>query len=419
MSLALRTARGSTRSGGPKFLHLLAARVRWWRSRAIRAQLRTASVDEPVLVERYAVSGMDGVTEVYAAHDVFGRPWGFLRVAATGHGSVVLDCDASDIDLQDPNQVEMWVACLGLWLATLIHEPDLVACAVSIERGTAPGSGAEVQVGVRIQLTYRTLGPHGRTEPGAVAAEIGARIPELHESLSRAGVGTATSATAASVTAAVRSAYLPDGRAVATSAPVPARRRAGAADQLTPAAVTERWGSLQHGSAASVTWAMSQVAPNVVLSSALAQLIATHPAVARTRVTLVHERPDAPLPTGFDLFGQRTTPRPAADRDADPDTDPGSGPDQGSGADPDRDDAGSAAPQFAMLVTATVTDPARLPAASRAVVDGLAPSIRPWLRRLYGAQAAGFSAGLPAGMVLTRHAGSPQPIRSQPKEGAR
>ena len=57
---------------------------------------------------------------------------------------------------------------------------------------------------------------------------------------------------------------------------------------------------------------------------------------------------------------------------------------------------------FAVLVTATVTDPDRAPQA-RAAVDTLSATARLRLRPVYGGQAAAFAAALPIGLILPKH----------------
>jgi len=68
---------------------------------------------------------------------------------------------------------------------------------------------------------------------------------------------------------------------------------------------------------------------------------------------------------------------------------------------------GAGVVRFGVLVTATVLDPARLPLAV-AAVTGLGTMSRMQLRRVYGAQAAAFSAALPLGLVLPAHLRVPQ-----------
>ena len=62
--------------------------------------------------------------------------------------------------------------------------------------------------------------------------------------------------------------------------------------------------------------------------------------------------------------------------------------------------------RFTLLVTATVDTVAELEQADR-LIASRASEARMVLRPMYGAQAAAFSAGLPAGVVLPTHATIP------------
>ena len=64
-----------------------------------------------------------------------------------------------------------------------------------------------------------------------------------------------------------------------------------------------------------------------------------------------------------------------------------------------------------MLVTATVDDPAHLPAAAE-VIDQLGPACQLRLRRCYFSQAAAFTAALGVGVVLPKHVAIPDVVRN-------
>ncbi|MDR7083247.1 hypothetical protein J2X01_002541 [Arthrobacter ginsengisoli] len=65
---------------------------------------------------------------------------------------------------------------------------------------------------------------------------------------------------------------------------------------------------------------------------------------------------------------------------------------------------------FGLVVTATVTDPDRLPDAV-AAVEQTSGTARVLLRRAYGSQDTAFAACLPLGLVLPRHVLLPTEIR--------
>jgi hypothetical protein len=396
-------ARGGSFGGLPGPVQVMLTRRRWRRARPLRAWLAQAPGMDLVARARYAAPGMAHVSDLYLAQDVFRRPWGFLHVASTGHGSVVLDCDLGGLDLSDQDTAEQWIAELGLWLAMLTHEPDLAACTVTLDRPGvpadahgAPSAGlgqATARPGARIQLTYRTLGPHGRTDAHAVATEVGARIPHLATSLRTAGIATARAAVPASIAAAVHDAYYGPG--------------AGRAE-VTAATAQEDWGVLRHGrpvgtarTTASITWSLIHLTSAVVLSQALPQVLLASTEHVGTRVSLIYQRRS---PAGPQDDGQTWSGLPPSL--------------EGSNATMLDATVGGGAPRFAMLVT-TTSDMADLRAASRGLTDRLDAPLRPWLRPLYGAQAAGFAAGLPLGLVLSRHAGRARPLVDAARSSAR
>ena len=65
---------------------------------------------------------------------------------------------------------------------------------------------------------------------------------------------------------------------------------------------------------------------------------------------------------------------------------------------------------FAMLVTATVTDLDRS-ADARAAIDNISATARVTLRPVYGSQDSAFAAALPLGFVLREHIQIPAEIR--------
>lgn len=366
---------------GPYLLQRAIVARRWRRTRAGRSDLAASSPVALTLAGRFRPTGIAVTTDLYRARDIFGRPWAFLHVPATEHSSVVLRCSIRSGALDDESRAEVWLAQLGLWLAMLSHEPDLAACVVTLDRNAA-ASGVQV----RLQLTYQLTGPHSSARPAAQAAEIAARVPELTRSLS--DVGVAAAATSDDVLGVVTAAYGPTAPALRQGN---RGRRANQTQGLHSLTVQDRWSHVRHaGDVVSRTWTLSQLASSVVLSSALPPLVTIPPELAGVRISLLAHHSSA----GHSTY--------------DPDEWTGlSAQALGVCASTEPDEERSESP-FSMLVTATVPRPEQLAEAARAVRDCLAPDVQPWLRPLYGDQAAGFAAGLPLGLVPDQHAPPPQ-----------
>jgi hypothetical protein len=206
----------------------------------------------------------------------------------------------------------------------------------------------------------------------------------------------------------VRVAYDP-----AAEAPLAELRAAGEDPGVTwdtagPSAQFSEWGSMTHDSGVSVTWHMAAPPSGAVQSNVLTRLLAPHPALPRKRVTLVY-RPypavqsaqiaDAQVRTAIGLASATKGATKAGDSLA-LEQARQTAQEQASGAGLTR---------VSMLVTATVTDPAQVPAAVEAV-DQLAGSSRVRLRRSFGSQSAAFAAALGVGVVLPRHVYVPESV---------
>ena len=74
--------------------------------------------------------------------------------------------------------------------------------------------------------------------------------------------------------------------------------------------------------------------------------------------------------------------------------------------------SGAGLVNFAMLVTATVTDVDRV-AEAKAAIDTLAATARLRLRVVHGAQPAAFAAALPLGLILPKHVRGPATMRER------
>lgn len=418
----------------------LTARVAWWLGRRRRQHLYRSGICSLVPGGAHTLPGVSAGTVLYEAVDAYERPFGMIHVPSTGHFSVVLRCDADGAALVDPEQVESWVAGWADWLAALSQEPSLVAAAVTVETAPDPGTRLEAEVArqlhpgapalarevlqeivasyptgsaviaTRVQLTYRSGGPAGRRDPQEMAVELGTRLPGVEAGLNATGAGAASAMTSAEIAETVRVAYDP-----AVSAFVDrARSEDGGTgtgaigwDDAGPAAAQEAWDHYRHDSGTSITWSMREPPRGTVLASVLSRLLAPHPDVDRKRVSLIYRPHDPGTAAGLVENDVRTA-RFLASRHEN--TTGRDELDVRAALQSAREEAeGAGVVRFAMLVTATVRDPARLRHAA-AVVDNLSATARLRLRRVYGSQATAFAANLPAGIVLPHHVRVPAAV---------
>ena len=71
--------------------------------------------------------------------DSYGRRFALIYAPTTRTYTAVFATEPDGASLVDPDQVDVWVADWGHWLANLADEPGVEACAVTIE--TAPDTG--------------------------------------------------------------------------------------------------------------------------------------------------------------------------------------------------------------------------------------------------------------------------------------
>lgn len=372
--------------------------------------------------------------------DSYGRPFALVYVPATSDYTVVIATEPDGASLVDEEQVDLWVARWGGWLASLGHEPGVVAAAVTVE--TAPDSGtrlrrevalhadpdapavaqamlaevvatypqgsATVKAWVSITFSARTRSGGRRRAADEIGRELAARLPGLTQSLSATGAGAARPVTSQELCEVIRVAYDPAAARLIDEAHAMGQTPELTWNDVGPTAAQAGWDSYRHDGALSTTWSMTIAPRGEVHSGVLSQLLAPHPDVDRKRVTLLY-RPLNPARAASIVEQDKrnadvrvtSTNRPSAKTLLE----------QRSAAAAAAEEArGAGLVNFGLVVTATVTDAARL-ADARAVIDNLSATARLVLRPVYGSQDSAFAAGLPLGLVLPKHLKVPTEIR--------
>jgi hypothetical protein len=422
-------------------------RLRWARARRTGSHLyRSGPVGRPP-GGSFRLPGLAAASTVSDWWDTAGRPFALVVHPATRHATVVLVTEPEGGSLVDEEQIDMWVARWGSWLATLGHEPGLVAASVTVE--TAPDYGVRVRSEVETQLagqapelaramlsevartaavgsatvtayvalTFSTAGRTGgrRRSVDDLVREIGARLPGLAAELQTTGAGNVRPAGSQELAEIVLRAYDPLVRPLFEAAHAAGVAPAIRWSDAGPAAAQAGWGWYRHDGSVSVTWSMTDAPRGEVFSTVLAELLAPHPDVEHKRVTLLY-RPVEPARAAKLVeqdkrnatFRAASSSRPSARVVLE----------QGAAVLAAEEEArGAGLVGFGLLVTATVAeidaadDPRAAVDLARTAVDNLAATARVQLRPVYGSQDTAFAAALPLGLLPDAHATVPREFR--------
>ena len=429
-------------SHGRSLVSRAGARAAWWSARSRGTHIYRSGPLGRAEWGTFQLPGLAAPIRMSEFTDSYGRPFALLYTPATANFSIVIGTEPDGAALVDQEQIDIWVADWGHWLANLGDEPGVEAASVTIE--TAPDSGSrlrrEVELNVDenapafaqemlrevvmrypagsstvkayVAISFNAAHRQGgkRRQAEEMGRELAARLPGLTGGLQATGAGAAHPLSGQELCEAIRIAYDP-----AAAVLIDEAHAAGEVPELSwpdvgPAAAQASWDGYRHDSAYSCTWAMSQAPRGTVQSGVLARLLAPHRDIARKRVTLLYRPIDAARAAAIvesDLraaeFRMTATSKPAA-RDTLAV--------RSAAATANEEASGAGLVQFGMLVTATVDDLAR-EADARAAVDNLAATARLRLRPVYGSQDSAFAAALPLGLVLPKHIKVPAELREK------
>lgn len=418
----------------------MGARMGWWFARSKGEHLYRSGPLGRVPWGTCQLPGLAGPTRLSEHEDSYGRRFALVFSPAASTYSVVIGTEPDGSALVDPEQVDSWVASWGGWLSLLADEPGIEAAAVTIE--TAPDSGTRLRsevsrnidpfappfaqtvleeavrtypagsstVRAYISITFgaatRTGGKKRSVEE--IGRELGSRLPGLTGGLESTGAGASRPLSGLELCEVIRVAYDP-----AASTLVDEARASGETPDLRwsdvgPAAHQASWSDYLHDSGRSMTWSMSAAPRGLVQSGILSRLLAPHRDIARKRITLLY-RPIDPGRAAALVEADRnaaefraTSSTRASARDTTAV--------RAAQATAQEEANGAGLVDFGLVVTATVlADDEAADAA--ATIDNLSAASRLRLRRVYGSQDSAFAAGLPLGLVLSKHSRIPQQIR--------
>jgi hypothetical protein len=386
----------------------------------------------------YQLPGLLAASQLSEAHDAYDRPFAILTHPWAGHLTIVVESEPDGAALVDQPQVDQWVAHYGHWLAALSQEPGLLACQVSVETAPDPGTrlrhaiaerqdpnaprlaldtlneivntypAGAADLKARIALTFDMNAGGQRKSTGEMARDLATRLGGLTQRLHATGAGVAIPVNAQRLCEIVHAAYNPRAAELLEEARASGQAAELRWDDVGPAAAEAREESYWHDGAVSVTWAMTQAPRGEVTSGVLHDLLDAHPSIDRKRVTLLYRPLDpgrAAVVVENDKanadFRVNAARRPSARARRDQ---------RSAHAVADEEARGAGLTNFALLVTATVTD-AQLLDHARQAVHQLALTARVRLRPVYGSQDSAFAAALPLGLVLPAHLKVPSELR--------
>lgn len=408
----------------------LATRVGWRRTRSSGSHLYRSGPVGRIPSGTCQLPGLAAKSQLFEFADAFGRPFALLHYPSTHTYVVVLRADPQGDGLVDQQQIDEWVAHYGSFLTLVSQEVGLKGAAVTIETAPDPGSRLDREIkGSRVSdapelassvmdeiagsyaagastvtgyctLTYGAAGLAGKARhTDEVARDIGSSLGGLTAQLSAAGGGAVAPLSAQALAETIRAGYDPGAAETLAELHAAGQPPALAWSDVGPVATQAGWDHYRHDSGVSRSWIQSCPPRGAVGSNVLGALVQPHQSIRRKRVTMLY-RPYDPArakelveqdqrTADFQVSSGRPNARASAAKRA---------ADQIAA----EEAAGAALVDFGMIVTATVSEPEQLPAATSAV-EMAAGQSRILLRPAYGAQDSTFAAGLPLGLVIPLH----------------
>jgi hypothetical protein len=377
--------------------------------------------------------------------DKTGNPFTVLRYRNDKSFVVNIAAEPDGSSLVDPDDLTLQVEKYGEWLASLAYEPDLRQAAITIECSTDTGSAlvremdnhkspsASVLSMAWADDLKKTYPKGGSTIRAYVSATYGApapdvnpdgskvkgqdpldvigrvladRIPSLLDELPETGAGDVEVMSIDDVIEVVKCAYNPHMREVYDDLASRGEQPPVTVwDSVGPEGSKAHWTHYEHSGAASITWEASGFVSTRVISKALEPLLQPSPDVAVKRVTFLY-KPVKPEHSGAIAEKDHSAAQ-ARIIDAKKPTARHQRTLEEAETARSNEANGNALINFAILVTATVLDVSKLPAAT-AAINRLGPTARLHLRRMNGSQDSAFAQAVgPLGLRTSEHLAIP------------
>lgn len=406
-------------------------KVRWFWANASRYTTYSAAhISEHI--GRQELPGMLGSTRLLDVDDGWGHRFGLVHHQRMGLLTAVLPVHARTTSLVDAEQVDTSVAGWGSWLADLGLMPMVAFVAVTVETAPEPGDTLAQKVTARIKddspidaqamlVDLLEKSPHTAADvdtrvaitfnPAAALVplvnlsdqvnEVSRLLTSLESSLAQCGVSVLERLSAPQLAGVVTTAFSPDRRGEVNRL-VSEKDQTEAAEILTweksgPAFALEEWDHYEHNGAYSISYVWADPPRQSVTSNVLARLVS--PGRWPRRVTMLYRAFSAgeaadelERQVNAVTFNQGFRNKRGMDERARDHAD------RMKATQAAREEAqGAGLVRMCCHVTTTVTDKAQIQAAD-ADVMARAQQAKIRLKRMNGAQAAGFAFTLPAGL---------------------
>ena len=210
-------------SHGKNALSRISNRAGWWVARSRGTNVYRSGPTGRTPWGTNQLPGLASTIRLSEHRDSYNRPFALLFHPSTANYSVVIGTEPAGASLVDGEQIDVWVADWGHWLANLADEAGVESATVTIE--TAPDSGTRLRrevetnldenapafaremlieavdrypagssiVRAYVTITFNAAARQGgkRRKPDDMARELASRLPGLTQTLQATGAGAA------------------------------------------------------------------------------------------------------------------------------------------------------------------------------------------------------------------------------------
>jgi hypothetical protein len=369
-------------------------------------------------------------SDLYTFTDTQSQEFCVIDIKQQKSYATVISVQPNGASLVDQEQINIWVAKHGAWLAQMSNESGLIGVQITVD--TAPISNQQLvrdmdtskgenvseygdNWGENVKVTYPGLGGYIKTfitltfeypdkknlNIREVANALAIRIPQYCETLKENGIGSAKPTSPEFLMEFIRTAYDPEIAPAFEEAKANNQKIDQSWKDIGPVRTKTYWDYMEHDSGVSKTWMMTIAPTGNVLSNILWRLLAPNNKIARKRVSLIYKTIDAGesakivaedvVTTSF-LATNTKNHRVDARREAAVKLTERTAMEEAMGA---------GLVNFGVMVTVT-GDCDFDKKGANFIVGSLAASSRIYLRPVFGSQDSAFVQNLPLGFMLNR-----------------